>query len=112
VTREELSELDKRIAASVARGEAAIARQEAAVARQDEFRGKYEAAVVRQQEATARIEAATARMAGGEGGLVAEVRALRAEIVSELREARDERRAMIEALLRLADRLPPPAAAT
>ena len=30
------------------------------------------------------------------------------EIIAELRDQRDERRALIEALLRLTDRLPPP----
>lgn len=122
VTREELSELDRRIAVSVARGEAAIARQEAAVARQ--------------QEASAQIEAISARMGGrleraeedqGElKELIAEMRAererqaaeMRADreiqsrkldaILAELREGRDERRAMIEGLMRVSDRLPPP----
>lgn len=128
VTREELSELDRRIAVSVARGEAAIARQEAAVARQ--------------QEASAQIEAISARMGGrleraeedrGElKELIAEMRAererqaaeMRADrevesrnrdvenrkldaILAELREGRDERRAMVEGLMRVIDRLPP-----
>lgn len=135
VTREELSELDRRIAESVARGEAAIARQEAAIARQ--------------QEATAEIEAISARMGGrlergdedrgdlkalirdtraGNREMIAEMRADRERqekkldkqfeaqgmeldvILTELREGRDERRAMIEGLMRMIDRLPPPKA--
>jgi hypothetical protein len=68
MTREELSELDKRIAASVARGEAAIARQEAAAAKQEEAIARQEAAAAgicearrRQEEAVSRQEAAVAR---------------------------------------------------
>lgn len=98
-----MSELDKRIAASVARGEAAIARQEAAQAQQEELKVRFDAAVVRQQEATARLETASA-------GLADQARRedqLLAEVVTDLREARDERRAMIEALLTIIDRLPP-----
>jgi chromosome segregation ATPase len=107
VTREEWAEFDRSIAASVARGEAAIARQEAAVARQDEIRArqdeirvKHDAAVQRQQEATARIEVATAD--------IEESRRRTDEILAELREGRDERRAILEGLMRMIDRLPPP----
>jgi hypothetical protein len=69
MTREELSELDKRIAASVARQEAAIARQEAAQAgihearrRQEEAAAKQAEAIAKQDAAAARIEAVSARI--------------------------------------------------
>lgn len=111
VTREELSELDRRIAASVARGEAAIARQEAAVAQQEELRNRYDAAVSSQEESRARFEAATAdwaEQAKREEAQLAKLSALTAELVAERRDERDERRAMIEGLMRMIDRLPPP----
>lgn len=87
VTREELSELDRRIAASVARGEAAIARGEAATARFEVAMAKW------------------AKQAEREDQLLAEIRAERLE-------ERDERRAMIEGLMRMIDRLLPPQTAT
>lgn len=62
MTREELSELDKRIAASVARQEAAIARQEAAQIGIQEARRRQEEAIAKQDAAAARIEAVSARM--------------------------------------------------
>jgi len=89
-----LSELDRRIAASVARGEAAIARQGAAVAKQEEAHARFEVAMAKWAEQAER-----------EDQLLAEIRAERLE-------ERDERRAMIEGLMRMIDRLPPPQTAT
>lgn len=64
MTREELSEIDKRIAAAVVRQEEAIARQEAAVARQEAIdvdrkavNARYESAVAKHEEISARIAA-------------------------------------------------------
>jgi hypothetical protein len=96
VTREELSELDKRIAASVARGEAAIARQEAAVAKQEEGHVRFEAIMRDWAEQAKREEAQLAKLS-----------ALTTEFAAERRDERDERRAMIEGLMRMIDRLPP-----
>jgi hypothetical protein len=152
-----LSELDRSIAASVARGEAAIARQEAATAelraisarmggrleRADEDRGDIKAliqatrasnrALIQDARASNRALIQDARSSNRE--MIAEMRADRERreadekkldkkldkqfeaedkklgvIIAELRQGRDERRAMIEGLMRMIDRLPPPAA--
>lgn len=63
MTREELSELDKRIAASVARGEAAVAGIRDARRRQEEAISRQEEAVARQEAAVVRFDAAMARIA-------------------------------------------------
>jgi hypothetical protein len=68
----------------------AIARQEAATAKLGELEARWE--VVRQEYAR-RAEEGRERTEA---------------IIAELRDQRDERRALIEALLRLTDRLPPP----
>lgn len=96
-----MSELDKRIAASVARGEAAIARQEAAVAKQEEGHVRFDAVMRDWAEQAKREEAE-----------LAELKAMTAELAAERREEKDERRAVLEALLRMIDRLPPPQTAS
>jgi hypothetical protein len=132
--------LDRRIAVSVARGEAAIARQEAATAelraisarmggrleRAEEDRGDIKA-LVQETRASNRALIQETRVSNRE--MIAEMRADRERqekkletqdkklgtqdkkldvILAELREGRDERRAMIERLMRMIDRLPPP----
>lgn len=74
---------------SVARQEAAVARQEAAVAEQEKARARFEVAMARWAEQAERDDQLLAEM--------------RAERLDE----RDERRAMIEGLMRMIDRLPP-----
>jgi hypothetical protein len=122
VNRKELSEV---VAEAAARTERAAARTETARADIEVSRAGIEAARKRQEEAVAQQEAAIAR---GEQHL-AETRAIREEtarmiqdsirradedqewgkrIFAELADQRDERRALMEALLEVIDRLPPP----
>lgn len=89
MTPEEWAEFDRSIAASVARQEAAVARQEAAVAEQEKARARFDRAMAKWAEQAER-----------EDQLLAEMRAERLD-------ERDERRAMIEGLMRVIDRLPP-----
>lgn len=127
-----MSELDRRIAVSVARGEAAIARQEAATAelraisarmggrleQGDEDRGDLKALIrdtrVENREMIAEMRADRERREAHDKGLEKKLdKQFEAEekkldvILSELRDGRDERRAMIEGLMRMIDRLPP-----
>lgn len=103
---------------AVARQETVKLKQEEAVARQEAVRLKQEEAVARQEAATARIEEMDARWREQteeyrewnkrqEKALQEQIRRTD-EIVAELRDGRDERRAMLEALFKLMDRLPPP----
>ena len=73
------------------------------MARQEELRIRHDHAIARQEEAQARLEAVIAGM--GEQAKREEVQL--AELVADRREAQDERRAMIEGLMRMIDRLPP-----
>ncbi len=131
MTREEWAEIDRRIADSVARQEAAIARQEAAVARGEETRQRldaivargeetrqrYDSSIAQQEETRQRYDAAVARQEEINATMAvraeererdrAETKAILREIAAELRDARDERRALIEAVLMLVDRFPP-----
>jgi chromosome segregation ATPase len=94
VTWKELSEVVAECAARTERAAAmqreAIARQEAATANLGELEARWEDV---RQEYVRRAEEGRERTEA---------------IIAELRDQRDERRALIEALLRLTDRLPPP----
>jgi hypothetical protein len=68
-----------------------------------EAAARTERAAALQQEARARQEAATAKLEEIEARWAEE----RPLIISELRDQRDERRALIEALFMVMDRLPP-----
>jgi DNA anti-recombination protein RmuC len=128
MTREELSELDRRIAISVARGEAAIARQEAAVARQQEATAEVNAINARMdrrleqdEEDRGEFRAFMQEIRAENREMIADMRANRERweeearkqdgkldwMIADLREGRDERRAVLECLLRMIDRLPP-----
>ncbi|HET9152911.1 MAG TPA: hypothetical protein VFN85_02195 [Solirubrobacterales bacterium] len=115
MTRKELSEataeaaaLTKRAAARTewARAgiEAAIARQEAAIARQESATANFKEAETRRDADWAWLRESSERQ---EKLLQSQIHGTD-EIIAELRDQRDERRALIEALLRLTDRLPPP----
>jgi hypothetical protein len=137
VTRKELSSVVAECAARSERAQASIEesiqRVEASRAEIEVNRAHHEKALkavrIKQQEAVARQEAATAKLE--EQRVQADARwqkervwmrefgerqekALQEsgrktdEIIAELREARDERRAMLEALFKVIDRLPPP----
>jgi len=95
--RKRQEEAFARQAAAVARQEAAIARQEAATAKLEELEARSEAKGDWMQEAVKRQEQLLQRQVRGTD-----------EIIAELRDQRDERRALVEALLKLTDRLPPP----
>ena len=115
MTRKELSEI---VAEAAARTEQAAARTETAragieVARQsiEVSRAGIEAARKRQEEAIARQEVATAKLQEYE--VLVEKRMAENEqwtkrIFAELDSQRDERRALLEAIFRVLDRLPPP----
>jgi hypothetical protein len=70
-----------------------------------EAAARTERAAALQQEARARQEAATARLEELEARWAEE----RPVIINELRDQRDERRTLIEALFMMMDRLPPAA---
>lgn len=104
VSRAGIEAARKRQEEAVAQQKAAIARQEAAIARQEAATAKLEELEVRREadgdwmrEAMERHEELLQRQLRGTD-----------EIIAELRDQRDERRALIEALLRMTDRLPPP----
>lgn len=108
MNRKELSEV---VAECAARTERAAARTEEAAARTEVARAGIEEARRRQEAATARIEESDARW----GEQTEEYREWSKrqekrtdELVAELRDGRDERRAMLEALFKVMDRLPPP----
>ncbi|HYH53355.1 MAG TPA: hypothetical protein VD761_04420 [Solirubrobacterales bacterium] len=103
----------------------AVARTEAARAGVEVAREGIEAARRRQEEAVARQEAATTRIEEADARWRAQTEEYREwnkrqekalqelirrtdEVVAELRDGRDERRAMLEALFKVMDRLPPP----
>lgn len=75
-----------------------------AAARTEAARAGIELARKKQEEAIARQEAATATWSE----MIAEERRRTEQIIAELKDQRDERRALMEALLQLMDRLPPP----
>jgi seryl-tRNA synthetase len=81
----------------------AAARTERAAALQHEARARQEAATARLQEAEAQLKDHVRRMEE----MIAEDKRWTKRIFAELDDQRDERRALIEALLRLTDRLPP-----
>jgi DNA anti-recombination protein RmuC len=137
VTQKELSAVVAECAARTERAEASIresvARAEAVRVGAEASRAFHEKALdavrVKQEEAVARQEAATAkleeqrieadarwqeeRVAMRESGerqekMVQEYARRTDRIVAEFEDARDERRAMLEALFRVMDRLPPP----
>jgi hypothetical protein len=136
VTQKELSAVVAECAARTERAEASIresvARSEAVRVGAEASRAFHEKALdavrIKQEEAVARQEAATAkleeqrieadarwqeeRVAMRESGerqdkALQESARKTDEIIAELRDARDERRAMLEALFRVMDRLPP-----
>jgi hypothetical protein len=137
VTRKELSAVVAECAARTERAEASIresvARTEAVRVGAEASRAFHEKALdavrIKQEEALARQEAAIAKAeeqrAEAQARWQEERVAMREsrelqektlqesarktdEIIAELKEGRDERRAMIEALFRVIDRLPPP----
>jgi uncharacterized protein YhaN len=93
VDRKELSEA---VAEAAARTERAAAMQREAIARQ-------EAATAKLQEAEAKWEGHVQRMEQ----MIAEDKKWTKRIFAELDDQRDERRALLEALFRVMDRLPP-----
>jgi seryl-tRNA synthetase len=82
----------------------AAARTERAAALQQEARARQEAATAKLQEAEARLEDHIRRMEE----MIAEDKRWTKRIFAELDDQRDERRALIEALFRMIDQLPPP----
>jgi chromosome segregation ATPase len=119
VNRRELSDVVADCAVRSERAHAliaeSVARAEAARADMEVSRAQHEKAL---EAATARIEAATARFEELRPKWEEERAELREwhqdskrktdEILAELKDGRDERRAMLEALFRVMDRLPPP----
>ncbi|HET9676234.1 MAG TPA: hypothetical protein VFP21_01860 [Solirubrobacterales bacterium] len=101
VSRAGIEAARKRQEEAVARQEEAVARQEAAVAKAEESLIETRATKERRdkefQEHVRRMEA-----------MIAEDRKWTKKIFAELDDQRDERRALIEALLEMIDRLPPP----
>src|SRR5215218_3673492 len=115
MNRMELSEI---VAEAAARTEAARAGVEAARQSVEDSRAgieverrRQEAAIARQEEAVARQEAATAKLQEYEILLrkrMAEDELWTKRIFAELDSHQDERRALLEAIFRVLDRLPPP----
>jgi septal ring factor EnvC (AmiA/AmiB activator) len=101
VNRKELSTVIAECAEVTQR---AAARTEKARADIEVSRAGIEVARKKQEEAIARQEAVTAKW----GETIAEERRRTEQIIAELKDQRDERRALMEALLQLMDRLPPP----
>jgi septal ring factor EnvC (AmiA/AmiB activator) len=101
VNRKELSAVVAECAEVTQR---AAARTEQARANIEVSREGIEAARKRQEEAIARQEELQEAWAE----MLAEERQRTEQIIAELKDQRDERRALMEALLRLMDRLPPP----
>jgi chromosome segregation ATPase len=101
VNRKELSEV---VAECAARTERAATMQREAIARQDVAIARQEAATAKLTEVEARWEELRQEYArrADEG------RERTDAIIAELRDQRDERRALLEALFRVMDRLPPP----
>lgn len=119
MNRKELSEAVAEAAARTERAAAlqqeARARQEAATAKLEEIEARREAegdwmreASERQEKASERQEKALRDQIRRTDEMIAEAKARTQQIMAELNDQRDERRALMEALLRLADRLPPP----
>jgi hypothetical protein len=111
--------LDRRIATSVARGEAAIARQEVATAQIKAISARMGGQLERAEEERVDLKALIredrddlkALIQEGRGdfeALIQEIRVGNREVITELRESRDERRAVLDGLKRVLDRLPPP----
>jgi hypothetical protein len=133
VNRRELSEVVAEAAARTERAAAmqreAIARQEAATAKLEEIEARREAegdwmrqAGERQERMIERQDKRDARQEERDerqekmlqdyirrtDEMIAEGRARTEQIAGELKDQQDERRALIEALFRVMDRLPPP----
>lgn len=118
----ERAKYERAAEAARARQERAVAKQEEAVAKQEEVAVKHEEAVARHETTTAKQDKTLDEMkAMNERGekmlqdyvrrtdeIIAEGRAWTKQITAELNDQRDERRALMEALLQLMDRLPPP----
>jgi thymidylate synthase len=111
IARAGVEEARRKQEEAVAKHEAVMAKQEAAVVKQ-------EAAVVKHEEIAAKHRAATAKLDEQRTEADARWEEYRKEsarktdaIITELKEGRDERRALIEAIFRVIDRLdqqPPP----
>lgn len=100
-------ELEKSLRASRAGIEAARCKQEEAIVRQQEAIARQEAAIARHESLVAKHEEIDAEWKE----LVQSSKIQTDAIVAELKEHRDERRAFMEALFRVMDRLdqqPPP----
>ncbi|HET8565568.1 MAG TPA: hypothetical protein VFL77_03745 [Solirubrobacterales bacterium] len=104
----ECAEVTQRAAARTEKARADIevssARVEAARAGIEEARRRQESAVAKAEETRAEFQAQARRTEE----MMAENAQWTKRIFAELDDQRDERRALIEALLRLTDRLPPP----
>jgi hypothetical protein len=96
------------IEAARKRQEEAIARQGVATAKLEELEARREAEGDWMRKAGERQEKMLQDQIRRTDEIVAESRARTEQIMGELKDQRDERRALLEALLRLADRLPPP----
>jgi hypothetical protein len=115
-------EMEASIRESVARAEAARAGVEVAREGIEVARRKQEEATAEQKALTAKLERQWAKAdarwqkeqvamreySERQEKMLQEGARKTDEIIAELRDARDERRAMLEALLRVMDRLPPP----
>lgn len=91
--------------------EEARKRQEAARAKQEETVARHEAAITRHEEGMEKLEAMhekTAEMFQDFIRRSDENQEWGKKVFAELADQRDERRALIEALLQAIDRLPPP----
>jgi hypothetical protein len=119
VNRKELSEVVAEAAARTERAAAmqreAIARQEMATAKLEEIETRREGeggwmrqASERQEKMSERQEKMLQDYIRRTDEMIAEGRLRTEQIIGELKDQQDERRALIEALLRLTDRLPPP----
>jgi len=112
VNRKELSEAVAEAAVRTERAAAlqqeARARQEAATAKLEEIEARREAEGDWMRKASERQEKALQDQIRRTDEMVAEARARTQQIMAELKDQRDERRALLEALLQMMDRLPPP----
>jgi hypothetical protein len=95
--------------------EAARKRQEEAAAKQEEIAARHEAAVRRQEEGLEEFRATQKKteevfqdFMRRTDKMITEDRQWAKRVFAELKDQRDERRALIEALLEVIDRLPPP----
>jgi len=115
VSRAGIEATRRGIEAARKRQEEAIARGEAARAKQEEIAARHEAAILRQEKGLEEFRAARKKteemfhdFMRRTDKMIAEDRQWAKRVFAELDDQRDERRALIEALLQAIDRLPPP----